>query len=223
MAKRKSKRNQVTVNADLFGSAPLLENEDEQAYNELLSKIYDNIKPMDFIEEMWARDCADQYWETLRLRRHKAELIKANMQNGLRSILLPVCKPDGVLRLTGQYPVRQPETMKEIDEVLEALNMSMTTVEAKATAQIIDKIERLDRMIATSEARRIATLHEIERHRANLGPSLRKAQDNVQDADFIELEAAQPDTSQPENSNADEYDIRAKCHFRVAEADDEAA
>ena len=48
----------------------------------------------------------------------------------------------------------------------------------------IHEIERIDRMTMAAEARRNAILREIERHRATFARTLRRAVDDVEDADF---------------------------------------
>jgi hypothetical protein len=52
-------------------------------------------------------------------------------------------------------------------------------------------VERIDRMIMTAEARRNATLREIDRHRETLGRRLRQAvvEAEAQDASFEVVEA----------------------------------
>jgi hypothetical protein len=62
----------------------------------------------------------------------------------------------------------------------------------------LDEIERIDRMIASSEARRNNALREIDRHRATLGAALRAAVDEAEDAEFTNVEtgAAAKDSAQ---------------------------
>ena len=55
----------------------------------------------------------------------------------------------------------------------------------------IDSFERFDRMLASSEARRNNALREIERHRAVLGGAVRQAIDEVQDAEFRDVETGE--------------------------------
>jgi hypothetical protein len=64
-----------------FGSPPLLEDEDEAAYDEILATISAVVKPTDCIEEMLVRDIVDHAWEALRLRRIKAQLLPSALQS----------------------------------------------------------------------------------------------------------------------------------------------
>jgi hypothetical protein len=59
---------------------------------------------------------------------------------------------------------------------------------AKSIAANIDTLEPLERMIAMMEQRRNAAYHQAEQHRANLGNRLRQAVEQVEDAEFRELD-----------------------------------
>ena len=66
--------------------------------------------------------------------------------------------------------------------------MSIEDVMAETLDSKIDSFERFDRMLASSEARRNNALREIDRHREALGADLRQAIDEVQDAEFRDVE-----------------------------------
>jgi hypothetical protein len=51
----------------------------------------------------------------------------------------------------------------------------------------------MDRLIMNAELRRNAALHEIERHRASFGQALRRASNDVVDAQFEQIQAPQVD------------------------------
>jgi hypothetical protein len=57
----------------------------------------------------------------------------------------------------------------------------------------IDSVERIDRMVMNAEARRNATLREIERHRSCMAEALRRATDDVVDAEFEDVARDAPD------------------------------
>jgi hypothetical protein len=50
-----------------------------------------------------------------------------------------------------------------------------------------ENLERVDRMIMKAEARRNAALHAIERRRSSLAQALRRASDDVVDAEFLDV------------------------------------
>lgn len=51
----------------------------------------------------------------------------------------------------------------------------------------IKSVERIDRMVMNAEARRNAALREIERHRSCMAEALRRATDDVVDAEFVDV------------------------------------
>ena len=60
--------------------------------------------------------------------------------------------------------------------------------EMSAVINHIPTIESLEHMIATYEGRRNAACREAERHRANLGNRLQRAAEQVEDAEFSEVD-----------------------------------
>ena len=60
---------------------------------------------------------------------------------------------------------------------------------ARALASRIDPVERIERMIASAEARRNCVLREIEHHRATLGQELRRLVPQAEDAEFEVIES----------------------------------
>ncbi len=64
--------------------------------------------------------------------------------------------------------------------------MTARTLESK-----LDSFERLDRMLASAEARRNNALREIDRHREALGAAARQAVDEVEDVEFRDVETGE--------------------------------
>lgn len=197
-SKNRNRKNVPVANASMFGAPPLLEGESLKDYSALLTQLRDAVKPADVLEEMWVEDCAYLFWDTSRLRRQKAELMKANMYRGLQTVLETLCPQDEASYLTSKWSVGDEEAIESINELLEAGNLSMKTVEAQTLAEIIDKVERIDKMIATSEARRNATLREKDRHRAVLAYAMREATAHIEDVEFTEIAPPQLEAETPE-------------------------
>ncbi len=82
-------------------------------------------------------------------------------------------------------------TRKQFAEMLEKAGLTMDDVMAEALAEVIDAVERFDRMLASAEARRNNALREIERHREARGAMTRLALNEVQDAEFQEVETGE--------------------------------
>lgn len=95
--------------------------------------------------------------------------------------------------LDQQYLRREPEAVKLIDELLATAGVSIEILTAKALAQELGFIERIDRLATIAESRRNASLREIDRRRPVLGETLRQS---VQEAEEGEFKVIETDASQ---------------------------
>ena len=177
-----------------FGPAPLFEGEDSAGYDELLARVSGAIKPADIIEEIWIRDIAALTWEALRLRRARAALLTATRYTGVKSVLWPMC---GLKAhdLSEQWARREERAVATVDRTLATAGLTMDAVMAQTLVIKIDLVERMERMIASAEMRRNATLREIERRRSDLAARLREAtrDEAISEAEFQVIDA--PPTS----------------------------
>ena len=140
------------------GPPPLIPGEDAN-YQQLLAAVTNEMKPVDFMETFWTRDIVDLQWDIIRFRRIKADLI------------------------THRYEHRM-HTISFVSNQTDNLNGAVANV----VANNINTLERIDRMVMTMEARRNAAYREIERHRIGLGERLRRAVEQVEDAEFREVD-----------------------------------
>jgi hypothetical protein len=190
MAKnKKSVGKYAPTRLALFGPAPLLEGEDSAAYDELLARISSTIKPADILEEMWVRDVVDLSWENFRLRRLKSNLLNANAHRGLKMVLESITSPGVAILLPKQWAARDPDAIGEVDKLLASSDLTMDAVMAETLAYIIDDFERIDRLIMHTEARRNAILREVDRYRTSLGQALRRATNNIENSQILEISA----------------------------------
>src|SRR6266851_4982798 len=65
----------ASVPAALAAAPPLIAAEQQSAYDELLARVTETLKPADVLEHVFIRDIVDLVWEVLRLRRLKANLM----------------------------------------------------------------------------------------------------------------------------------------------------
>jgi hypothetical protein len=168
---------------------PLLPGENKAAYIAIAGRVAGASGPRDAIEEILIRDVIDLTWEVLRLRRIKAGILKASMGAGVHDVLNDVGysfldnRPISEKWAAGDESARQ-----EVDAVLAKAALALDEVTAKTLEHKIDVFERLDRMLASAEARRNNALREIDRHRESLGAAARNAVDEVEDAEFRDVE-----------------------------------
>ena len=180
-----------------FGPTPLFDGEDSAGYDELLARVSGAIKPADIIEEIWIRDIVGLTWEALRLRRARAALLTANRYVGVKRVLWPMC---GLKAhdLSEQWARREGEAIAAVDRHLATAGLTMDAVMAETMSVEIELVEKMDRMIASAEIRRNATLREIERRRSEFAARLRQTtqdRDNVEEASFQMIEAPAASTA----------------------------
>ena len=180
----------------LAGHRPLFAGEDATAYDSLLGRVSDVVKPADVLEEIWLQDVVELSWEVARLRRMKAEFLNSSAHRGLRKLL------DGLLGwkesqdLTARWAGRDPDAVKLVASSLAAAGMTMGTVMAQTLAASINEVERIDRLTAAAELRRNAVLREIADYRAVFAAHLRRATSDIEDAEF-QVVASQAVSSRP--------------------------
>jgi hypothetical protein len=144
----------------LFGQPNILEGEDAAAYDELLARICDAIKPVDTIEEMFIADVISLEWEVLRWRRLRT-LVQATGLNALERFLVkqleanyalheehferylaeilrnnpPEDQADSAEMLAAECAPNTDEAGTKLDEVLRSIGLNSGTVLDDARAQ----------------------------------------------------------------------------------------
>ncbi len=157
-------------------------------------RIVKEAKPKDSIEELLIRDVIDLAWEVLRLRRLKVGILRASMAIGVKIVLdelghSPLLEFDRNQKLGQRWAAGDKSVRTEVSAALNRAGLTIDDVTAKTAEEKIDTLERLDRMLASAEARRNNALHEIDRHREALGGAARGAIDEIEDAEFREVES----------------------------------
>ena len=173
--------------------APVLPGENGFHYAKMAERIVEEAQPADAIEEFLIRDVVDLTWEVLRMRRLKVGVLGASMGNGVRMVLDEIGHgpPDdlGYNRELGErWAAGDKVARKEVDTALRKAGLAIDEATAKTAEEKIDILERLDRMLASAEARRNNALREIDRHRETLGAGTRRATEEVEDAEFRDVE-----------------------------------
>jgi ActR/RegA family two-component response regulator len=89
-------------------------------------------------------------------------------------------------KLAEQWAARDPQAVEEVKKQLASKGLTLENVAARALSAQIESFERIDRIVMNAEARRNAALRELERHRDTLAQALRRAGEDVIEADFEE-------------------------------------
>lgn len=172
--------------------APLLPGENQAEYDGIASRIANASRPKDAIEELLVRDVIDLTWEIVRLRRIKAGIIRASTSAGVDTVLGRVGYPyPGRRELVEGWAAGDKSARREVSAILTKAGITIDEVTATTFDQELDSLERIDRMLASAEARRNNALREIDRHRETLGAAMRQSFDDIEDADFRDVETGQ--------------------------------
>ena len=169
--------------------APLLPGEKEADYAAIAERIVGASEPRDAIEEFLIRDVVDLTWEILRLRRVKAGIVRASMSAGVVEILNSFGYEDYEGDELSQRWARGDESArKKVEAIFTRAGLTIDEVTAKTVESKLGSFERLDRMLASAEARRNNALREIDRHRELLGGAVRQSIEEIEDAEFRDVE-----------------------------------
>jgi hypothetical protein len=167
--------------------APLLPGEKQADYVDVAVRIVRAAKPRDAIEEFLVRDVVDHTWEIFRLRRIKGGILKSSAGRGVKRILDEIGYPWGErARLSEGFAAGDVQERKKVDAILKKAGLTIDEVAAQTLDSKLDSFERLDRMLASAEARRNNALREIDRHRDALG-GVRRSIEEIEDGDFRDV------------------------------------
>ncbi len=176
----------------LFGPPPLFDDEDTKVYDQLLTQVSTTVTPADIFEHIWVRDVVDLSIEVLRLRRFKVNLMMVHAYKGLTETLSPLVGRVQAENLAEGWAARKSDVVEEVNKALTSAGLTTDSIRAQTFALKIHDIERIEHMMALAEARRNATLREIDRHRQTLGQKLRRAAQQIEDGQFRVIEHATP-------------------------------
>jgi hypothetical protein len=171
--------------------SPLLPGEQEAEYATHVARIVAAAQPRDAIEDLLTRDVIDLSWEVLRLRRLKAGLLRGAIGSGISEVMYRLGYEGSAGKLAANWAAGKKAAQKTVAAALQKAQLTMQDVMAETLEGKIDSFERFDRMLASSEARRNNALREIERHRAALSTAVRQAIDEVQDAEFRDVDTGE--------------------------------
>lgn len=200
-----------TREISIFGPPPLVDGEDEEAYDTLFTQVSSAVNPADIVEEIYVRDVVDLTWELLRWRRIKISLVAEGMRYELaktlaqffprrrtkleKELLIPIFIPSkAASKLAKKWDQRDPVAIEQVNRLLSSVNTTIDAVAAKVIIHELDHIERIDRLATIVEGRRNAIFREIDRHRMTFAQALRG---KVRAIENVEFEAIEPRTIAP--------------------------
>ena len=181
--------------SEIFGDAPLLSGEDRQAYQSLKERLFASVRPADAIEQIWVYDILNFTWETKRLRRLKVKLMAASSYEGISQLLKPMLDLNTHSDLVRKWALNEEEGVDRVLKLLDRSFLDDGSINAQVLLIKLDALERIDELIARTNARRNTLIHEIERRREALARRIREAT-AVEDAEFTEVEGAHQEAAE---------------------------
>jgi len=161
--------------ADIFGHPPVLSTESREAYDALMAQLVLEWKPRNITEWIFVRDIADISWEILRHRRAIVNVFAISFKAALGSVLMDLL-PEGVslyytvLALKEDWfkgPVEQAKVKAELAKY----GVSPEGIVAQTYALRGNELDKLHRLLAVAEARRIAVTRNFNEYRTMSSPS----------------------------------------------------
>ncbi|MGP0093062.1 MAG: hypothetical protein ACLPKB_24435 [Xanthobacteraceae bacterium] len=158
---------------ELFGTPPVLNCENRDAYDRLLSELVIENDPSGIREWLWVRDLADLNWDILRIRRAIVSLLDISFKPALAQTLKTVLPTPERYRnsepLADQWFADTDDEMvtgrSRVLDTLAKYGLAPESVVGQAFALHSDKLEKMERMLTSAERRRNAIARELQAHR----------------------------------------------------------
>ena len=198
------RQGQLPATADPLGPTVLLAGEDQADYDRLAAQITAAVRPQDIIEAIWVRDVVDLVWEIMRLKRLKVSFLRSCALEGVEAVLDGLVAYGEAGTLAREWHRGSATAIATVDALLAAAGLTFEAATALTFAGRLDEVERIERMIDRAESRKNTALRELDRHRAALAERLRRAMEEVQDAEFSEV----PAVEEPQLKHASDEDER---------------
>jgi hypothetical protein len=103
--------------------------------------------------------------------------------------ILKNAQTDAAKELVQKYVRHESEAIRLVDNCLTQANTTIDALLINALAEKLDDIERIDRLVSVAEARRNASLREIDRRRVILGETVRRTVQEIEQGASEVIEA----------------------------------
>lgn len=179
----------------LLGPGWIIEGEDPELYEGLLAQVGAAVQPRDLIDWLLLKDVVALTWEIQRTRRQRASLMRTARHDAMQSILTKLLPREGIRmsgeerevdRLARQWFSGDEEAIAVVDELLAAAGLSEADVVARSLSVNAQELDRLDQQNERHEYRRDALLQQIERRRAGWAKQVKRASEDIVDAEYTE-------------------------------------
>lgn len=170
-----------------LGPRPLLEGEDTKKYDDLLSRVTDEVKPSGAIETMAVDTFVTHTWQINWLRQIMTRLLHLNRHKGLKVILDTLYGTENSQTLADSWAARDPEAIEYVDALLAKAGYTMEDVMAQTLSIVMRDYKDIDDTLFRLEMRQGGVLREFDRRRSSIKHAVRNNVAEVEDAEFSEI------------------------------------
>ena len=179
----------------IFGDPPLLSTENPEIYFLLLRTIAQEVCPQNVIEWFWVKDLVDLTWEIRRLRRFKTVLMEIERRSRFQPPLRwrPPSDPSEDFLTSPWLPSPKPPTKADIRRAnrqrdRENAELHTETGSASIFNGVIEKYEKIDRLLVLTEQRRNALLRDIKFYRQDFAHLLDECSEKIIEGQYTKTE-----------------------------------
>jgi len=180
----------------LLGPPWLVDGEEPQLYEELLARAGAALEPQDVIDWLLVRDVVALSWEIQRGRRHRDALVRLGRKRAMVKILgevyprtafgWPYERDREIEALASKWFAGSKKAEKTIQNMLAGSSLALPDIASQTLSANAEELDRIDRQTQRQEERRDRLLQQIERRRAGWAQRLRRAAEEIVDAEFAE-------------------------------------
>ncbi len=150
---------------DLLGRKPILADENARQFTEFRRRIYQELDPRGPIEEMFVNSLISAYWDLVRVTALKIDFMNAYSKEAVERILSVLVDEQTKVYLLRGFSESDPVAMEQLKDLLKSIQMNLGEISAKALAENISVVQKIDLLIALKEASWCKSLKELEARR----------------------------------------------------------
>jgi hypothetical protein len=168
-------------------------NESAHDLDRVRETLNNEIKPLGMVEQLYLLDYAELTFEILRLRRWKMALLNTNFVPALETVFKQVLlqsdynlgEASATAKDIAQRWFANKQVRKHGAGLLRQYRFDQSAIEAEAFRKSADKIELIDKLLASAESRRSKIIREIATYRNGLAQQLEKSANPIIDSEVL--------------------------------------
>ncbi len=170
---------------------PLIDGEKRSDYEAFHASCLRALQPTDAIETVWLQDFIDNTWEAQRLKKMKFAIIQMGRRDAVRRLIKEYSQGEFSEGESYALALRWSEGNSSATDFVAVLikkyELGEAAVMVRAMENSLPTLERIEKLIATHNYRRDASLRELEKRRDILAKRAREFVENlVPEAEIIE-------------------------------------